>query len=933
MRKFLTLSITLFFVNLFSQEYKEFYVVQKNGQSIEPSTKSRKANNELTLTFSKQELQNYFNTKKVFIYEKAFPESLNPTLKNTYYLRTNNVVSKTDLANFSNVEFVEEINLNEGGLLFEPNDYYFEIGTVKNQNILDLIRAPLAWEVTQGDPNIIIGIVDTGVNTQHPELVTEVIQHFGSTTINSSHGTKVASFASGATNNNTGFSSIGFNTKMITSNETVPYSDENNSTHNRTRAMYKLSLIPGVKVLNGSWYRGCSPSTIDSLVYDDIKSRGVFTVFAAGNGTQCGGPNNYLYPQAYPSVFTVTSVGHLNDYEGQPIGPDSYEISDVHLRYKFDPGIVTSHHHYDKIDLSAIGYSVIVADEQNSYKVSWGTSFSSPMVAGAASLLYSVNPNLTPQQVGDILKETSDNIYHIPENQEFIGLLGAGRLNAFRAVKTVQCMDETNPTVDFMIKDSREDVGHEPNNNTQYMWTSNDIYVRNQNDGQLVHVHQNPTYDGVNPNYIYVRVTNLGCQTSSGNDLVKVNWAKANTSLAYPDYWDGSIVQNGVVFGGLVGTGTIPPLAPGQEALVEIPWNVPDPEDYQNINANPWHFCLLAEINSDDDPLTSPYTTNPNHMVRNNNNLAWRNITVIDISNKKDIGAAFAVSNPYNSTKTYFLELVKEDTETGKAIYEEAEVAVNMDNVIYAAWERGGKTASQLESTKDEKKKIVKGNNVIIDNLQLNANELGTIYLSFNFLTKKATDKNKYRYHVIQKDASTGEIMGGETFEIKKKTRNSFSANAGNTKEIEKNEEVTLTAQDIFEAAQYNWYDENGNLIYTGQNLTVSPEITKKYKLEVISEDGFKDYSEVEVKVNPYKLISLSPNPANSQIQIDYDIENSTSAYLMITGVTNGVSNNYVLNTNSTQTIISLANYQYGNYIVTLVCDGQIVDSKNLIKN
>ncbi|OFM84233.1 hypothetical protein HMPREF2660_09475 [Weeksella sp. HMSC059D05] len=117
----------------------------------------------------------------------------------------------------------------------------------------------------------------------------------------------------------------------------------------------------------------------------------------------------------------------------------------------------------------------------------------------------------------------------------------------------------------------------------------------------------------------------------------------------------------------------------------------------------------MEELNDDIenngyDPLTSPHTTNPNHMVRINNNLAWRNIAVIDISNKKDIGAAVAVSNPYNYTKKFFLELVKEDIETGKAIYEEAEVAVKMDNIIYAAWERGGKTASQLEDTKDEKK-------------------------------------------------------------------------------------------------------------------------------------------------------------------------------------------------------------------------------------
>ncbi|CAM2878141.1 hypothetical protein [Weeksella virosa] len=156
-------------------------------------------------------------------------------------------------------------------------------------------------------------------------------------------------------------------------------------------------------------------------------------------------------------------------------------------------------------------------------------------------------------------------------------------------------------------------------------------------------------------------------------------------------------------------------------------------------------------------------------------------------------------------------------------------------------------------------------------------------------MTKKATEKNKYRYHVIQRDASTGEIMGGETFEIKKKPRNLFNANAGNDREIGKNEEVTLTAHHIFEAAEYNWYDENSNLIYTGKDFTITPEITKKYKLEVITEDGFKDYGEVEVKINPYKLISLSPNPANSQLQIDYDIENSTSAFIMVTGVTNGV--------------------------------------------
>ena len=142
-----------------------------------------------------------------------------------------------------------------------------------------------------------------------------------------------------------------------------------------------------------------------------------------------------------------------------------------------------------------------------------------------------------------------------------------------------------------------------------------------------------------------------------------------------------------------------------------------------------------------------------------------------------------------------------------------------------------------------------------------------------------------------------------------------------------------LKLKDIFEVAEYNWYDEAGNLIYSGREFTLTPEITKKYKLEVIAEHGFKDYSEIKIKVIPYKLISLSPNPTNTEVQINYNIENSNSAYIMISGITNNISDNYLLNIKSSQKTIDLSSYQSGHYIVTLVCDGQMVESKNLIKN
>lgn len=200
--KKITICISLLFSTAYSQEYKEYYVVQKNGFTIEPITKEIKSNNDLKMTFAKQELQSFFNNKIITEFEKAFPESNNEILKNTYFIRIESSVSKNSLAQLTDVLFVEEVGKTED--LNEPNDYFFEIDKVKNHSILDLVRAPQAWEITKGNnPNVLLGIVeDSGFNIQHPELEGKIVQHFGTTTTNSSHATMVSSVAAGNSNNN-----------------------------------------------------------------------------------------------------------------------------------------------------------------------------------------------------------------------------------------------------------------------------------------------------------------------------------------------------------------------------------------------------------------------------------------------------------------------------------------------------------------------------------------------------------------------------------------------------------------------------------------------------------------------------------------------------------------------------------------------------------
>src|SRR5690606_29831321 len=152
-----------------------------------------------------------------------------------------------------------------------------------------------------------------------------------------------------------------------------------------------------------------------------------------------------------------------------------------------------------------------------------------------------VNPNLTSDEVKNILRNTTDDIYFIPENTSFTNLYGTGRLNAFRAVKTAQCMFSPTPGLDLAMQNSNLDDFSEPDTDTEIVWNSEDIWVRNQNDGSYIDTHQNPEYDPNNPNYVYVRVTNNSCTTSSGTDQLKLYWAKANTTLYWPQNWDGTM--------------------------------------------------------------------------------------------------------------------------------------------------------------------------------------------------------------------------------------------------------------------------------------------------------------------------------------------------------------------------------------------------------
>lgn len=183
--------------------------------------------------------------------------------------------------------------------------------------------------------------------------------------------------------------------------------------------------------------------------------------------------------------------------------------------------------------------------------------------------------------------------------------------------------------VDLYMKDNLEDFGIEINPTNKDMWLSEDIWVRPTNDN--LYYHDNPVYrknSQNKENYIKVRVRGRGCNSIT-NALLKVYWSKASTGLKWPNNWEYSVDPiSGKQISGLVNTVDLAPLGieSGEEVVVTLPWTPPNPDEFNDNDKH--HYCLLARIESIDDPMHCAEVSNINDNVKCNNNIIWKNVTI-----------------------------------------------------------------------------------------------------------------------------------------------------------------------------------------------------------------------------------------------------------------------------------------------------------------
>ena len=292
---------------------------------------------------------------------------------------------------FKSVEMVEAAEV-----LTSPDDY-----TMAGSDYgLNLINAQGAWDITHGDSSVVIAITDAGYHYGHEELVGKYVYVSANPNTNISHGTGVAITAAGWTNNGIGKSAIGYKSSLQL--RAMNYNDVLEATYS------------GAKVINMSWSSGCYYSSYHQSVIDEVYNNGSIVVAAAGNGGTCGGPSNLVYPAAYDHVIAVSSVGPYDNHE-RYIGNAS-----------------STHQHNSSVDICAPGYDLLISWAPGTYGPANGTSFASPLVSGTVALMLAVNPCLNFEQVETFLKNTAVNID--AQNPNYIGQLGAGRLDAGAAV-------------------------------------------------------------------------------------------------------------------------------------------------------------------------------------------------------------------------------------------------------------------------------------------------------------------------------------------------------------------------------------------------------------------------------------------------------------------------------------------------------------------
>jgi len=406
-------------------------------------------------------IKNLNQKHNLYSIEKIFSNSKAKSLENMYILKffedANSIKIIQDYSLCPEVEYVEpNYNVKICGF---PNDPFFDTqwnlhnsGQTGGTSDAD-IDAPEAWDCEKGDSDIIIAVLDLGVDYNHPDLVENVWINEDEIPDNGidddengyiddikgwdfgnkdndikdeyGHGTICSGVAGAVTDNGIGISSAAWNCKIMPLIVLGPHGGVTGILRG-----IEYAVENGARVISMSFTTTTYIKSLDDTI-DYANNKGVVAVAAAGNS----GENQERYPAAQDNVIAVAGTNH-ND--------EKMNFFDEH----YNEWIISNYGNW--IDVAAPGveiystmptYHVSMNDDgyQQDYDYGTGSSYACPLVAGIVGLIFSKNPHLTPEEVKEIICNNVDpyisDVY-----------IGSGRVNAIKALDCVNSPPE-KPTI------------------------------------------------------------------------------------------------------------------------------------------------------------------------------------------------------------------------------------------------------------------------------------------------------------------------------------------------------------------------------------------------------------------------------------------------------------------------------------------------------
>ncbi len=324
---------------------------------------------------------------------------------------------KLELAPDADVEAIARQLSAEADVAYaQPNYRRYALRTVNDplstfQYALNKINAFGAWDITTGNNNVIIAIVDTGVSASHPDLAGRVLPGYdfvnndNDASDDEGHGTHTAGIAAATGDNGEGIAGMCWQCRIL---PVKVLNEEGSGFDVWVADGIRWAADNGARVINLSLGNDQeSPIILDAIRY--AVGKNILVVAAAGNSADQGNPVEY--PAAYEEVIAVGATDE-NDQRAFFSEIQSY------------------------VDVSAPGWNIPSTFDQFGlpYLAASGTSEAAPHVAGIAGLLLSVNQGLDVNALRTLITTTSDDLGQPGPDPEY----GVGRINAGRAVAAVR---------------------------------------------------------------------------------------------------------------------------------------------------------------------------------------------------------------------------------------------------------------------------------------------------------------------------------------------------------------------------------------------------------------------------------------------------------------------------------------------------------------